>query len=198
MSASELVDVVDADDRVIGRATRAEVRAQQAAPPRHLHPGLQRRTANCSCTSAARRRTSTRRTTTSPSAAWSAPARATTRARGASSPRRSASRSVAPRPILKFQYEDADNRVNGRVYSCSYDGAADAAGGRDRRRRVARSRRRDRAHPPRAVLPGRRRGAGALPRQAGQRQPGMTRRCGRASAFSVAALGVQRAGATGA
>jgi 8-oxo-dGTP pyrophosphatase MutT (NUDIX family) len=26
------------------------------------------------------------------------------------------------RPILKFQYEDADNRLNGRVYSCAYDG----------------------------------------------------------------------------
>ena len=29
---------------------------------------------------------------------------------------------MRPRPILRFQYEDGDNRVNGRVYSCSYDG----------------------------------------------------------------------------
>jgi 8-oxo-dGTP pyrophosphatase MutT (NUDIX family) len=27
-----------------------------------------------------------------------------------------------PRPILAFQYEDPGNRVNARVYSCSYDG----------------------------------------------------------------------------
>jgi isopentenyldiphosphate isomerase len=121
MAASELVDVVDAEDRVIGRATRAEMRAQklrhratyilvfntrgqlfvhQRTPTKDIYPSYFDVVvggvvgADETYDDGARRELAEELGVTT----------------------------AVPRPILGFQYEDADNRVNGRVYSCSYDG----------------------------------------------------------------------------
>jgi isopentenyldiphosphate isomerase len=121
MSASELVDVVDADDRVIRQATRAEVRAQklrhratyilvfnshgqllvhQRSPTKDLYPSYYDVAVGGVVGAGERYDEGAQRELTEELGI----------------------RGVAPRPILKFQYEDPDNRVNGRVYSCSYDG----------------------------------------------------------------------------
>ena len=121
MSAEELLDVVDADDRVVGRATRAEMRAQalrhratyillfngrgqlfvhQRSATKDVYPSYYDVTiggvvgAGESYDDGARRELAEEVGVTG----------------------------VPLRPILSFQYEDRANRVNGRVYSCAYDG----------------------------------------------------------------------------
>ena len=121
MAASEIVDVVDADDRVIGRATRAEVRAQ-----RLRHRATYILVFNARGQLFVHQRTSTK--DVYPSYYDVAVGGVVGAGEGydAGAQRELAEElgitGVRPRPILRFQYEDGDNRVNGRVYSCSYDG----------------------------------------------------------------------------
>jgi isopentenyldiphosphate isomerase len=121
MSAAELVDVVDADDRVIGRATRADVRARKLrhratyilvfnsrgqllvhrrSAAKDLYPSYFDVAVGGVVGAGERYDEGARRELAEELGVTGAPLR----------------------PILKFQYEDADNRVNGRVYSCTYDG----------------------------------------------------------------------------
>src|SRR5215470_9369608 len=121
MSASELVDVVDADDRVIGRATRADIRARK----------LRHRATYILVFKAHGQLFVHRRSAAKdiyPSyydvAVGGVVGAGETYDDGA---RRELAEelgitAVPVRPILKFQYEDDGNLVNGRVYSCSYDG----------------------------------------------------------------------------
>lgn len=121
MSASELVDVVDGDDRVVGRATRAQVRMQNL-----------RHRATYILVFNTRGQLFVHRRSVHKDVYPSYYDVAVGGVVGAGeryddgAQRELAEElgitAVAPRPILKFQYEDADNRVNGRVYSCSYDG----------------------------------------------------------------------------
>jgi isopentenyldiphosphate isomerase len=133
MSAAELVDVVDAEDRVIAQATRGEVRAQ----------GLRHRATyilvfNSQGQLFVHRRTETKDIYPSyydvaVGGVVGAGERYDDGAQRELSEELGIT-DVPPRPILKFQYEDLENRVNGRVYSCSYDGpialqAEEIAGG---------------------------------------------------------------------
>jgi isopentenyldiphosphate isomerase len=121
MSASELVDVVDADDRVIGRATRAEVRAQKLR-----HRATYILVFNRRGQLFVHQRTASKDVYPSyfDVAVGGVVGAGESYDEGAL--RELAEEigvtSAAPRPILKFQYEDATNQVNGRVYSCLYDG----------------------------------------------------------------------------
>jgi len=121
MAASEIVDVVDADDRVIGRATRAEVRAQ-----RLRHRATYILVFNARGQLFVHQRTPTKDVYPSYYDVAVGGVVATGEGYDAGAQRELAEElgitSVRPRPILRFQYEDGDNRVNGRVYSCSYDG----------------------------------------------------------------------------
>ena len=120
MSASELVDVVDADDRVIGQATRAEVRAHKLR-----HRATYILVFNARGQLFVHQRTATK--DVHPSffdvAVGGVVGAGESYDQGA---QRELAEEIGvaatPRPILRFQYEDAANRVNGRVYSCSYDG----------------------------------------------------------------------------
>jgi isopentenyldiphosphate isomerase len=121
MSASELIDVVDAADRVVGQATRAEMRAGKLR-----HRATYILVFNSQGQLFVHRRSATKDVYPSyydvavggvvgaGERYDDGAQRELTEELGITS--------VAPRPILKFQYEDADNCVNGRVYSCSYDG----------------------------------------------------------------------------
>jgi isopentenyldiphosphate isomerase len=122
MAASELVDVVDADDRVIARATRAEVRARKLR-----HRATYVLVFNSDGQLFVHQRSATKDVYPSyyDVAVGGVVGAGESYDEGA---RRELAEevgisTVTPRPILKFQYEDADNQVNGRVYSCSYDGA---------------------------------------------------------------------------
>jgi len=121
MAASELVDVVDADDRVIGRATRAEMRAQKLR-----HRATYILVFNARGQLFVHQRTATKDVYPSyyDVAVGGVVAAGESYDVGA---RRELAEELGitgppPRPILAFQYEDADNRVNGRVYSYSHDG----------------------------------------------------------------------------
>jgi len=121
MAASELVDVVDADDRVIGRATRAEIRAQKLR-----HRATYILVFNTRGQLFVHQRTATKDVYPSyyDVAVGGVVAAGESYDVGA---RRELAEELGitgspPRPILAFQYEDADNRVNGRVYSYSHDG----------------------------------------------------------------------------
>ncbi len=121
MSAAELVDVVDTDDRVIGRATRAEVRAQKLR-----HRATYILVFNAHGQLFVHRRSAAKDVYPSyyDVAVGGVVGAGESYDEGAQ--RELAEElgitGAAPRPILRFQYEDAANRVNGRVYSCSYDG----------------------------------------------------------------------------
>jgi isopentenyldiphosphate isomerase len=121
MSAAELVDIVDADDRVIGRATRAEVRAQ-----RLRHRATYILVFNGQGQLFVHQRTASKDVYPSyyDVAVGGVVGAGESYDEGAQ--RELAEElgvtTASPRPILKFQYEDDGNRVNGRVYSCSYDG----------------------------------------------------------------------------
>src|SRR5262245_47435336 len=133
MPASELVDVVDTEDRVIGQATRAEVRARKLR-----HRATYILVFNSHGQLFVHQRTGTKDIYPSyyDVAVGGVVGAGERYDEGAQ--RELAEElginGVAPRPILKFQYEDPDNSVNGRVYSCSYDGplalqAEEIAGG---------------------------------------------------------------------
>jgi isopentenyldiphosphate isomerase len=122
VAASELVDVVDADDRVVSRATRAEVRAK-----RLRHRATYILLFNSDGQLFVHQRSATKDVYPSyyDVAVGGVVAAGESYDEGA---RRELAEEVGvfgavPRPILRFQYEDADNQVNGRVYSCSYDGS---------------------------------------------------------------------------
>src|SRR5215475_9437606 len=121
MAASELVDVVDADDRVIGRATRAEIRARKLR-----HRATYILVFNTRGQLFVHQRTATKDVYPSyyDVAVGGVVAAGESYDDGAS--RELAEElgvaGVTPRPILSFQYEDDGNQVNGRVYSCTYDG----------------------------------------------------------------------------
>ena len=120
MTASELVDIVDTDDRVIGRATRAEVRAQKLR-----HRATYILVFNSRGQLFVHRRTATK--DVYPSYYDVAVGGIVGAGEGYDDgARRELAEelgiSAAPRPILKFQYSDGDNLVNGRVYSCASDG----------------------------------------------------------------------------
>jgi isopentenyldiphosphate isomerase len=120
MSAAELVDVVDADDRVTGRATRAEVRAHKLR-----HRATYVLVFNAGGQLFVHQRTATKDVYPSyyDVAVGGVVGAGESYDQGAQ--RELAEElgvAAVPRPILKFQYEDAANLVNGRVYSCAYDG----------------------------------------------------------------------------
>jgi isopentenyldiphosphate isomerase len=122
VAASELVDIVDADDRVVGRATRAEVRARKLR-----HRATYILLFNSSGQLFVHRRSATKDVCPSYDdvAVGGVVGAGESYDDGA---RRELAEEVGiadvePRPMLKFQYDDGENRVNGRVYSCLYDGA---------------------------------------------------------------------------
>jgi isopentenyldiphosphate isomerase len=121
MGASELVDVVDAEDRVIGRATRAEIRAQKLR-----HRATYILVFNASGQLFVHQRTATKDVYPSYFDVVVGGVVGAGESYDEGARRELAEElgitSATPRPILAFQYEDGDNRVNGRVYSCSYDG----------------------------------------------------------------------------
>lgn len=121
MPAAELVDVVDADDRVVGNATRAEMRARKL---RHRVTYIL--VFNGRSQLFVHQRTASKDIYPSyyDVAVGGVVGAGETYDDGA---RRELAEELgitaaAPRPILSFQYEDADTSVNGRVYSCTYDG----------------------------------------------------------------------------
>jgi isopentenyldiphosphate isomerase len=121
MPAAELVDVVDADDRVIGNATRAEMRARAL-----------RHRATYILVFNARGQLFVHQRTASKDVYPSYYDVAVGGVVGAGESYDDGARrelaeelgitAAPPRSMLSFQYEDADTRVNGRVYSCTYDG----------------------------------------------------------------------------
>lgn len=120
MTASELVDVVDADDNVIGRVTRAEMRRQKL---RH------RVTYILVFNSRGQLFVHQRSATKDVYPSYYDVAVGGVVAAGESyddGARRELFEeigvSLQPRSMLAFQYEDADTRINARVYSCAYDG----------------------------------------------------------------------------
>jgi len=121
MSASELVDVVDAEDRVVGQATRAEVRAQKLR-----HRATYILVFNARGQLFVHRRTATKDIYPSHYDVAVGGVVAAGESYDVGAQRELAEElgitGAAPRPILAFQYEDPGNRVNARVYSCSYDG----------------------------------------------------------------------------
>jgi isopentenyldiphosphate isomerase len=121
VAASELVDVVDADDRVVAQATRAEVRARKLR-----HRATYILLFNSSGQLFVHRRSATKDICPSYDdvAVGGVVGAGESYDEGA---RRELAEEVgisdvAPRPMLKFQYDDGENRVNGRVYSVLYDG----------------------------------------------------------------------------
>jgi len=121
MAASELVDVVDAEDRVIGRATRAEMRAQKLR-----HRATYILVFNASGQLFVHQRTATKDVYPSYFDVVVGGVVGAGESYDDGARRELAEelgiRTAPPRAILAFQYEDDDNRINGRVYSCSYDG----------------------------------------------------------------------------
>lgn len=122
MAASEQVDVVDADDRVIGRATRAEMRAQKLR-----HRATYILVFNPRGQLFVHQRTATKDVYPSyyDVAVGGVVGAGETYDAGAQrelAEELGINGGAPPRPILTFQYEDADNRVNGRVYSYTHDG----------------------------------------------------------------------------
>jgi isopentenyldiphosphate isomerase len=121
MSASELVDVVDAEDRVVGQATRAEVRAQKLR-----HRATYILVFNARGQLFVHRRTATKDIYPSYYDVAVGGVVASGESYDVGAQRELAEElgitGAPPRPILAFQYEDPGNRVNARVYSCSYDG----------------------------------------------------------------------------
>jgi isopentenyldiphosphate isomerase len=120
MGSAELVDVVDAEDRVVGRATRAEIRARNLR-----HRATYILVFNARGQLFVHQRTATKDVYPSyyDVAVGGVVSAGESYDQGA---RRELAEELGvtavPRPILKFQYEDAANLVNGRVYSCAYDG----------------------------------------------------------------------------
>ena len=121
MTASELVDIVDADDRVIGQATRADMRARKLR-----HRATYILVFNGQGQLFVHRRTATKDVYPSyyDVAVGGVVAAGESYDHGA---RRELAEElgitgVVPRPILSFRYGDAESPVNGRVYSCTYDG----------------------------------------------------------------------------
>lgn len=120
MSATELVDIVDADDRVTGRTTRAEIRAHKLR-----HRATYILVFNGRGQLFVHRRSATKDIYPSyyDVAVGGVVGAGESYDCGA---QRELSEELGvaavPRPILKFQYEDAANAVNARVYSCSHDG----------------------------------------------------------------------------
>ena len=121
MSASELVDVVDADDRVIGRATRADVRAQKLR-----HRATYILVFNSQGQLFVHRRSAAKDVYPSHYDVTVGGVVGAGESYDTGAQRELAEElginDVPVRPILKFQYEDQGNLVNGRVYSCLYDG----------------------------------------------------------------------------
>jgi len=122
MAASELVDVVDADDRVIGRATRAEMRAQKLR-----HRATYILVFNPRGQLFVHQRTATKDVYPSYYDVAVGGVVEAGETYDAGAQRELAEElgihsGTPPRPILAFQYEDADNHVNGRVYSYAHDG----------------------------------------------------------------------------
>ncbi len=120
MGSAELVDVVDAEDRVVGRATRAEIRARNLR-----HRATYILVFNARGQLFVHQRTATKDVYPSyyDVAVGGVVSAGESYDQGA---RRELAEELGvtavPRPILKFQYEDAANVVNCRVYSCAYDG----------------------------------------------------------------------------
>src|SRR5262250_3160606 len=121
MSASEMVDVVDGDDRVIGQATRAEVRAQKLR-----HRATYILVFNARGQLFVHQRTASKDIYPSYYDVAVGGVVAAGESYDVGAQRELAEElgitEASPRPILAFQYVDTGNRVNARVYSCSYDG----------------------------------------------------------------------------
>ncbi|MGH7786019.1 MAG: NUDIX hydrolase YfcD [Candidatus Binatia bacterium] len=122
MAADELVDVVDADDNVIGQATRAEMRAR-----RLRHRATYILVFNSQGQLFVHLRTADKDVYPShyDVAVGGVVAAGESYDDGA---RRELAEElgvagVDPRPILSFRYDADGHRVNGRIYSCTYDGA---------------------------------------------------------------------------
>jgi isopentenyldiphosphate isomerase len=122
MTASELVDIVDADDRIIGQATRAEMRARKLR-----HRATYFLVFNPEGQLFVHQRTASKDVYPSyyDVAVGGVVAAGESYDDGA---RRELAEelgitAVRPRPIFNFRFDDGDSPVNGRVYSCTYDGA---------------------------------------------------------------------------
>lgn len=120
-AAEELVDVVDDADRVVGCATRAEMRAGKLR-----HRATYILVFNRQGQLFVHQRTASKDVFPSyfDVAVGGVVAAGESYDEGA---RRELAEevgvtAVAPRPILSFRYEDENSAVNGRVYSCTYDG----------------------------------------------------------------------------
>jgi isopentenyldiphosphate isomerase len=121
MGREEVVDVVDAEDRVVAQATREEVRRR-----RLLHRATYVLVFNAGGQLFVHRRTATKDVypfhfdvavggvVTTGESYDEAAQRELAEEIGV--------RDVALRCMLPFHYEDEGNRVNGMVYSCTYDG----------------------------------------------------------------------------
>jgi isopentenyldiphosphate isomerase len=121
MAAEELVDVVDAADRVIGQATRADVRAR-----RLRHRATYILVFNSTGQLFVHLRSPDKDVYPSHYDVAVGGVVAAGESYDAGARRELAEElglaGIQPRAILSFQYEDADNQVNGRVYSCAADG----------------------------------------------------------------------------
>src|SRR3954469_10060835 len=121
MTASELVDIVDADDRVIGQATRADMRARKLR-----HRATYILVFNAQGQLFVHQRAATKDVYPSyyDVAVGGVVAAGEGYDEGA---RRELAEevgitAVSLRPIVNFQFDEGDSPVNGRVYSCTYDG----------------------------------------------------------------------------
>jgi isopentenyldiphosphate isomerase len=121
MAASELVDVVDAADRVVGTASRADVRARNLR-----HRATYILVFNSRGQLFVHQRTAEKDVYPSYYDVAVGGVVGAGESYDVGARRELAEElgitAVEPRPILSFQYDDGDNRVNGRVYSCTYDG----------------------------------------------------------------------------
>ncbi len=117
----EEVDVVNADDRVIGRATREDVRRRNLR-----HRAAYVLVFNSQGQLFVHQRSATKDVYPSRFDVAIGGVVAAGETYEAAASRELAEEigviGVQPRFILQFQFEDAVGRVNGRVYSCDYDG----------------------------------------------------------------------------
>jgi isopentenyldiphosphate isomerase len=121
MAEAELVDIVDADDRVVGRATRQEMRQRKLR-----HRATYVLVFNADGQLFVHRRTATKDVYPSFFDVAIGGVVTTGETYDEAAQRELAEeigvRGVPLRCMLPFRYEDEKNQINGMVYSCTYDG----------------------------------------------------------------------------
>lgn len=132
MSGAELVDIVDADDRVVGQTTRREMRARKLR-----HRATYVLVFNPRGQIFVHQRTATKDVYPAYYDVAVGGVVGAGESYDAGARRELAEElgiTATPRPILSFRFDDGHSPVNGRVYSCTYDGpltlqADEVAGG---------------------------------------------------------------------